>query len=172
MATESAMPLVVLGGSTHGPTRGLGGFQEADQVAFANPGCKWTRSIDSTERIPELVHLALGKAAAGRPGAVYLDFLNIVAARGRSARAARKRLRSPCCTRTAAIERITSSRARGSASADRQGRGVAAADAALADFADLAFYVTRRWRAARFPTTPLFTEQRGAPPRSRARTRS
>jgi acetolactate synthase-1/2/3 large subunit len=59
VATESAMPLVVLGGSTYGPTRGLGGFQEADQIAFANPGCKWTRTVDSTERIPELVHLAL-----------------------------------------------------------------------------------------------------------------
>jgi 2-hydroxyacyl-CoA lyase 1 len=74
VATESAMPLVVLGGSTYGPTRGLGGFQEADQRAFARPGCKWTLEVDSTERIPELLHLALGKAAAGRPGAVYLDF--------------------------------------------------------------------------------------------------
>src|SRR5262245_15752776 len=73
-ATESAMPLVVLGGSTFGPTRGLGGFQEADQRAFARPGCKWTLEVDSTERIPELVHLALGKATSGRPGAVYLDF--------------------------------------------------------------------------------------------------
>lgn len=74
VATESAMPLVVLGGSTFGSMRGLGGFQEADQVAFARPGCKWTCTVDSTERIPELVYLALGKAASGRPGAVYLDF--------------------------------------------------------------------------------------------------
>jgi thiamine pyrophosphate-dependent acetolactate synthase large subunit-like protein len=74
VATESAMPLVVLGGSTYGPTRGLGGFQEADQRAFARPACKWTLEVDSTERIPELVHIALGKAASGRPGAVYLDF--------------------------------------------------------------------------------------------------
>src|SRR5258706_374860 len=74
VATESAMPLVVLGGSTYGPTRGLGGFQEADQRAFARPACKWTLEVDSTERIPELVYLALGKSAAGRPGAVYLDF--------------------------------------------------------------------------------------------------
>ena len=74
VATESAMPLVVLGGSTYGPTRGLGGFQEADQRAFAKPACKWTLEVDSTERIPELVHLACGKAVSGRPGAVYLDF--------------------------------------------------------------------------------------------------
>jgi len=74
VATESGMPLVVLGGSADGRTRGLGGFQEADQVAFAKPGCKWTAQVDSTERIPELVHLALGKAVAGRPGGVYVDF--------------------------------------------------------------------------------------------------
>jgi thiamine pyrophosphate-dependent acetolactate synthase large subunit-like protein len=74
VATESAMPLVVLGGSTYGPTRGLGGFQEADQRARARPACKWTLEVDSTERIPELVHLALGKSVSGRPGAVYLDF--------------------------------------------------------------------------------------------------
>jgi len=74
VATESAMPLVVLGGSTYGPMRGLGGFQEADQLAFARPACKWLQAVDSTERIPELVHLALGKAQEGRPGAVYLDY--------------------------------------------------------------------------------------------------
>ena len=74
VATESGMPLVVLGGSVDGRTRGLGGFQEADQVAFARPGSKWTAQVDSTERIPELVHLALGKAVSGRPGGVYLDF--------------------------------------------------------------------------------------------------
>jgi len=74
VATESAMPLVVLGGSTDGASRGLGGFQEADQVAFARPGSKWTAQVDSTNRIPELVHLALAKAVNGRPGGVYLDF--------------------------------------------------------------------------------------------------
>jgi len=74
VATESAMPLVVLGGSVHGATRGLGGFQEADQTAYASPGCKWTCRIDSVARIPEYLHLALGKSASGRPGAVYLDY--------------------------------------------------------------------------------------------------
>ena len=74
VATESGMPLVVLGGSVDGRTRGLGGFQEADQIAFARPGSKWLGQVDSTERIPELVNLALGKAVSGRPGGVYLDF--------------------------------------------------------------------------------------------------
>ena len=74
VASESGMPLVVLGGSVDGRTRGLGGFQEADQLAFARPGVKWAQQVDSVERIPELVHLALGKAIHGRPGGVYLDF--------------------------------------------------------------------------------------------------
>ncbi len=74
VATASAMPLVVLGGSVFGFQRGLGGFQEADQLAFAAPGCKWTAQVDRVQRIPQLLHLALGKAASGRPGAVYLDF--------------------------------------------------------------------------------------------------
>ena len=74
VATASAMPLVVLGGSALSSRRGIGDFQEADQVAFATPACKWTAQVDSIRRIPELLHLALGKAVAGRPGAVYLDF--------------------------------------------------------------------------------------------------
>ena len=74
VATESAMPLVVLGGSAFSNTRGVGGFQELDQVALREPVCKWTGQVDSTERIGEWLHLALGKALEGRPGGVYLDF--------------------------------------------------------------------------------------------------
>lgn len=69
VATESSMPLVVLGGSSFSNTNGLGGFQESDQLAFARPGVKWLGRVDSTRRIPELVHLALGKSVNGRPGA-------------------------------------------------------------------------------------------------------
>ena len=74
VATESAMPLVVLGGSAFAGTRGIGAFQEADQMALAKPACKWTGQVDRTERIGEWVHLALGNAVSGRPGGVYLDF--------------------------------------------------------------------------------------------------
>ncbi len=74
VATESAMPLVVLGGSAFSSTTGLGAFQELDQVAATTPVCKWTGRVDSTERIGEWIHLALGKAMSGRPGGVYLDF--------------------------------------------------------------------------------------------------
>ncbi len=81
VATASGMPLVVLGGSTHGTTRAIGGFQEADQLAFARPGCKWVQQVDSTERIAEHLHLAMARAVQGRPGAVYLDFPAEVVAR-------------------------------------------------------------------------------------------
>jgi len=74
VATESAMPLVVLGGSSPEGTLGLGSFQEIDQTAFANPAAKWVQRVDKTEHIPELIYLAIGKAQYGRPGATYLDF--------------------------------------------------------------------------------------------------
>ena len=74
VATASGMPLLVLGGSAYAGTLGVGGFQEADQRAFASPGCKWTGQVDATARIGEWLHLALGRAQHGRPGAVYLDF--------------------------------------------------------------------------------------------------
>ncbi len=74
VATESAMPLVVLGGSAISNTTGFGAFQELDQVAVAKPLAKWTGRVDSTERIGEWVRLAVGKALEGRPGGVYLDF--------------------------------------------------------------------------------------------------
>lgn len=95
VATASAMPLVVLGGSAHGPTRGIGGFQEADQVAFAHPGCKWSLQVDSIDRIPELVHLALGRSVNGRPGAVYLDFPGDFIARRIPEDRVKLRLQSP-----------------------------------------------------------------------------
>ena len=74
VATESAMPLIVFGGSAFSGTTGLGGFQELDQISATKSVCKWTGRVDSTERIPEWIHLAMGKALEGRPGGVYLDF--------------------------------------------------------------------------------------------------
>lgn len=81
VATDSGMPLVVLGGSVHPRNRGWGGFQELDQVAATRSVCKWTASVDSVERIPEYLHIALGKAVQGRPGGVYLDFPGNIAGR-------------------------------------------------------------------------------------------
>jgi len=99
VATESAMPLVVLGGSAFANTRGVGGFQEADQLAFARPACKWVGQVDSTERIGEWIHLALGKALHGRPGAVYLDFPGQLVAGRIEEETASLRRRTPEITR-------------------------------------------------------------------------
>jgi thiamine pyrophosphate-dependent acetolactate synthase large subunit-like protein len=99
VATASAMPLVVLGGSTYSPTRGIGSFQEAPQLAFAAPACKATEQIDSTGRIAELLHLALGRSVSGRPGAVYLDYPGDVVARRIPEQEAGLRLRAPEITR-------------------------------------------------------------------------
>lgn len=74
VATDSAMPLVVLGGSVGTGSGGLGAFQETDQVRFAAPGSKWASRIGSVRQMPDMMHLALGKAISGRPGGVYLDF--------------------------------------------------------------------------------------------------
>jgi thiamine pyrophosphate-dependent acetolactate synthase large subunit-like protein len=149
VATESAMPLVVLGGSTYGPTRGLGGFQEADQRAFARPACKWTLEVDSTERIPEIVYLALGKAAAGRPGAVYLDFPGHWVSRRVDDDRARLRARAPEIAAAhadpAAIDRIAALLAEAERPLLLVGKGAAwsGAGEALAQLADRGIpYVT------------------------------
>jgi 2-hydroxyacyl-CoA lyase 1 len=129
--------------------RGLGGFQEADQRAFARPACKWTLEVDSTERIPEIVHLALGKAASGRPGAVYLDFPGHWVARKVEPTARRCAQRAPEIAPPhpdpAAIERIADLLARAERPLLLIGKGAAwaGAGAALAQLADLGIpYVT------------------------------
>lgn len=110
VATESGMPLVVLGGSAYGATRGIGGFQEAEQLAFARPGCKWVQQVDSSERIGEYLHLAMARALHGRPGAVYLDFPGEVVARRIPEQQAGLRRQAPEIARPhpdpAAIERL------------------------------------------------------------------
>merc|ERR550514_650627 len=74
-ATESAMPLLVLGGSAGANGQlGMGQFQEADQARIASSVCKWSQRIDQHDHVAEMVYIGLGKAAQGRPGAVYLDF--------------------------------------------------------------------------------------------------
>jgi thiamine pyrophosphate-dependent acetolactate synthase large subunit-like protein len=149
VATESAMPLVVLGGSTYGPTRGLGGFQEADQRAFARPACKWTLEVDSTERIPELVHLACGRAVGGRPGAVYLDFPGHLVSRRIGPERVRIRERQPEIAAPHpdpdAIARVADALAGAERPLLLVGKGAAwsGAGAALAKLADRGFpYVT------------------------------
>jgi acetolactate synthase I/II/III large subunit len=44
-----------------------------DQVAAATPVTKWAHRVVTTERIPDLVALAVRKALSGRPGPVFLE---------------------------------------------------------------------------------------------------
>ncbi|VEG48110.1 thiamine pyrophosphate-binding protein [Mycolicibacterium chitae] len=44
-----------------------------DQVAAAAPVTKWAHRVVTTERIPDLVALAIRKALTGRPGPVFLE---------------------------------------------------------------------------------------------------
>jgi acetolactate synthase-1/2/3 large subunit len=44
-----------------------------DQVAAATPVTKWAHRVVSTERIPDLVALAIRTATTGRPGPVFLE---------------------------------------------------------------------------------------------------
>ncbi len=133
VATASAMPLVVLGGSVRDEQRGIGGFQEADQMAFAMPACKWTQRIGNVERIPELLHLGLGKAVSGRPGAVYLDFPAQVVSNNMPEASLRLRAAAPEMARPhadpAAIERVAEMLARAERPLLIIGKGAAWADA-------------------------------------------
>lgn len=73
VAYDNCWPVVILGGSASRRQRGRMPFQEADSVTMMRPVTKWAEQVDSAERIPELLALAIRHAHAGRPGPVYLD---------------------------------------------------------------------------------------------------
>jgi len=133
VATASAMPLVVLGGSAYAGTRGLGAFQEADQVALTAAACKWTGTVDRTERMGEWIHLALARALAGRPGGVYLDVPGDQVARRIPEERVRLRRTAPLVSRPhpdpAAIEGVAEMLARAERPLVLVGKGAAWADA-------------------------------------------
>lgn len=54
------------------PDRG-GTFQYFNQVAVTKPMTKWSGSVPSFERIPEMMRRALRTSFRGRPGVVHLD---------------------------------------------------------------------------------------------------
>jgi len=138
VATQSAMPLIVLGGSAAEGGLGFGSFQEADQVAFAKPATKWAQRVDQAERIPEFLYLAMSRAQYGRPGAVYLDFPgNLVSGPGRVEEAnAPLRESAPeiafAAPDSASIERIAEMLATAERPLIMVGKGAAWGDAGLA----------------------------------------
>jgi acetolactate synthase-1/2/3 large subunit len=65
-------PMLLITGSASTETAGMGHFQDLDQVALAAPVCKYARTIDRAERIPQILHEAFAAAISGRPGPVHL----------------------------------------------------------------------------------------------------
>ena len=67
-------PMLLVTGCGPLATRGMGHFQDFDQVALAAPICKYAEAITRPERIPEYVHRAWEAALSGRPVRVHLTF--------------------------------------------------------------------------------------------------
>lgn len=67
-------PMMLITGSGPRETIGLGHFQDLDQVALADPVCKYSCLIDRPERIGQYLHEAFSAAISGRPGPVHLTF--------------------------------------------------------------------------------------------------
>ncbi|MHB8577471.1 MAG: thiamine pyrophosphate-binding protein [Dehalococcoidia bacterium] len=91
VAYDNCWPVLVLGGSSALRQRGRMPFQEADSVTMMRPVTKWAAQVESAERIPEYIAMALRKATSGRPGPVYLDLPSDVLA----AQTDEERLRRP-----------------------------------------------------------------------------
>jgi len=72
-ATVNCWPLLVIGGSAELRRRGMGDFQELNQIESTAPLAKWTGLAESPARIPALINLGIKNAMSGRPGAAYLD---------------------------------------------------------------------------------------------------
>jgi thiamine pyrophosphate-dependent acetolactate synthase large subunit-like protein len=52
---------------------GRGGFQELDQLAIVKPFVKYAGRADNVRTVPKTLQSAVSAAAAGRPGAAYVD---------------------------------------------------------------------------------------------------
>lgn len=71
-ASFAGSPLLLITGAAPHSHTDIGKFQDFDQVALADPICKYARFVDRAERIPFYVHEACARATAGRPGPVHL----------------------------------------------------------------------------------------------------
>lgn len=65
-------PMLLITGCGPMDTIGQGHFQDMDQVALADPICKFARRIDHPEEIPALLDEAFSAALTPRPGPVHL----------------------------------------------------------------------------------------------------
>lgn len=67
-------PMLLITGAGALRTAGMRHFQDLNQVALAEPVCKYARVIDVPERVPQFTHEAFAAAVTGCPGPVHLTF--------------------------------------------------------------------------------------------------
>ena len=72
-AEANCWPMLLIGGSSSTELMNRGDFQEAPQVAAAQPFVKWAQQAQDVRIIPHLIANAVRTAISGRPGPVYLD---------------------------------------------------------------------------------------------------
>ena len=77
-AWSNAWPMLLLGGANDSFQNGQGAFQEAPQLAAAQPFVKYAARLDRVERLPFYIEQAVRTSIYGRPGATYLDLPNDV----------------------------------------------------------------------------------------------
>ena len=65
-------PLLLITGASDSRGLGRGAFQDLDQVALAQPVCKFSRLVTRSEHLPSALREAVGLATSGRPGPVHL----------------------------------------------------------------------------------------------------
>lgn len=66
-------PIVAICGSSNTGMRGMGAFQEMNQLDIMKPITKASWQVPAAERIPHFVDKAFRHASSGKPGPVYLE---------------------------------------------------------------------------------------------------
>jgi acetolactate synthase-1/2/3 large subunit len=72
-AFRANSPILVIGGQAPSFQLGQGSLQEMDHVRLMRPVTKWAGQVLHTERIPEMIEVAVRHARAGIPGPVFLE---------------------------------------------------------------------------------------------------
>lgn len=72
-AEAACVPLIAIGSSVGETGRGMGAFQEVDQISLLKSITKWTERINQPIRVPWVLRRAVCIALSGRPGPVYID---------------------------------------------------------------------------------------------------
>lgn len=73
-AQLGAMPLIAISGQKSLRKREQGNFQLLDLCSLFQPVTKYSTSVESADRVPEVIRNAFRLASSERPGAVYIEF--------------------------------------------------------------------------------------------------